>query len=114
MPVSEMIVICCGPPGVSTLTDPLSACLCFRKDSISEGVKRMSFDVIDPAVITAINNGEVRQENFIIASTGCNLKAPARKRPIAAVERRMNQDVTHPIFNYRLSYRRLFRCRPGC
>jgi CRISPR-associated protein Cas1 len=64
--------------------------------------------VADSAVITAINNGEVRQEDFIIASTGCNLKAPGRKRFIAAFERRMNQEVTHPIFNYRLSYRRLF------
>lgn len=64
--------------------------------------------VADSAVITAINNGEVRQEDFIVSSIGCNLKASGRKRFIAAFERRMNQEVIHPIFNYRLSYRRLF------
>ena len=64
--------------------------------------------VADSTVITAINNGEVKQEDFVITATGCNLKANGRKRFIAAFERRMNQEVTHPIFNYRLSYRRLF------
>jgi CRISPR/Cas system-associated endonuclease Cas1 len=29
------------------------------------------------------------------------------KRFIAAFERRLNQEVTHPLFGYRLSYRRL-------
>jgi len=64
--------------------------------------------VADSTVITAINNGEVKQEDFIVASTGCNLKASGRKRFISAFERRMSQEVTHPIFNYRISYRRLF------
>ena len=64
--------------------------------------------VADSAVIMAINNGEVKPEDFIVASTGCNLKATGRKRFIAAFERRMSQEVTHPVFNYRISYRRLF------
>jgi len=64
--------------------------------------------VADSAVITAINNGEVKPEDFIIAPTGCNLKPNGRKRFIAAFERRMNQEITHPIFRYRVSYRRLF------
>ncbi len=64
--------------------------------------------VADSAVLTAINNGEVRQDDFIVTSTGCNLKPAGRKRFIAAFERRMSQEVTHPIFNYRLNYRRLF------
>ncbi len=64
--------------------------------------------VADSAVITAINNGEVKQEDFIVTSTGCNLTASGRKRFIASFERRMGQEVTHPLFNYRISYRRLF------
>ncbi|MDO5675562.1 MAG: CRISPR-associated endonuclease Cas1 [bacterium] len=64
--------------------------------------------VADSTVITVINNGEIREEDFIVTATGCNLKASGRKRFIAAFERRMSQEVTHPIFNYRLSYRRLF------
>lgn len=64
--------------------------------------------VADSTVITAINNGEVRQADFIRSAAGCNLKAEARKRFIAAFERRLAQEVTHPIFKYRISYRRLF------
>lgn len=64
--------------------------------------------VADSTVITVINNGEVKQEDFIVAATGCNLKPGGRKRFIAAFERRMSQEVTHPVFNYRISYRRLF------
>ncbi len=64
--------------------------------------------VADSTVITVINNGEVRLDDFIVAATGCNLKPSGRKRFIAAFERRMSQEVTHPVFNYRISYRRLF------
>ncbi len=64
--------------------------------------------VADSTVITAINNGEVKQDDFIVSATGCNLKPGGRKRFIAAFERRMSQEVTHPVFNYRISYRRLF------
>ena len=64
--------------------------------------------VADSVVITAINNGEVKPEDFIVSATGCNLKPGGRKRFIAAFERRMSQEVTHPIFKYRVSYRRLF------
>jgi len=64
--------------------------------------------VADSAVIMAVNNGEVRPEDFVTTALGCNLKTPGRKRFIAAFERRMEQEVTHPIFKYRISYRRLF------
>ncbi len=64
--------------------------------------------VADSAVIMAVNNGEVRPEDFVTTAVGCNLKAPGRKRFIAAFERRMEQEITHPIFKYRVSYRRLF------
>lgn len=64
--------------------------------------------IADSTVITAINNGEVRQEDFIISVAGCNLKEAGRKRFIACFERRLGQEVTHPVFKYRISYRRLF------
>ena len=64
--------------------------------------------VADSAVITAINNGEVKREDFIATAAGCNLKPAGRKRFIAAFERRLGQEITHPVFNYRISYRRLF------
>jgi len=64
--------------------------------------------VADSAVLTAINNGEVRPTDFVRAAGGCNMSDSGRKRFIAVFERRMEQEVTHPIFRYRISYRRLF------
>lgn len=63
--------------------------------------------IADSTVLTAINNGEVRPENFIHAAGSCTLDDRGRKSFIAAFERRMSQEVTHPIFKYRISYRRL-------
>jgi len=64
--------------------------------------------VADSTVLTAINNGEVKTSDFIRSAAGCNLKADGRKSFIAAFERRLAQEITHPIFKYRISYRRLF------
>lgn len=61
----------------------------------------------DSSVITAINNGEVRPSDFISAAGSVALTADGRKRFIAAFERRMSHEVTHPVFGYRVSYRRL-------
>jgi CRISPR-associated protein Cas1 len=62
----------------------------------------------DSSVLTAINNGEVRPTDFVRAAGGCSMSDSGRKRFLAAFERRMEQEVSHPIFKYRLSYRRLF------
>ncbi|MDA8142117.1 MAG: CRISPR-associated endonuclease Cas1 [Desulfobacteraceae bacterium] len=64
--------------------------------------------VADSAVLMAINNGEIKADDFIRGAAGCALKPAGRKRFIAAFERRMAQEVTHPIFKYRIDYRRLF------
>lgn len=61
----------------------------------------------DSAVLTAINNGEVKVQDFISAMQAVTLTAAGRKRFIEAYERRMSQEITHPIFGYRISYRRV-------
>jgi CRISP-associated protein Cas1 len=63
--------------------------------------------IADSAVLTAVNNGEVQPGDFIHAAGGCAMVDSGRKKFIAAFERRMGQEVTHPVFGYRLSYRRL-------
>ncbi len=63
--------------------------------------------IADSTVITAVNNGEVRGTDFIRAAGSCALSDSGRKRFIAGFERRMGHEVTHPLFSYRLSYRRL-------
>jgi len=64
--------------------------------------------VADSTVIMAINNGEMRSNDFIRAAGGCAMTDSGRKRFIACFDRRMELEVTHPIFKYRISYRRLF------
>ncbi|WP_280554642.1 CRISPR-associated endonuclease Cas1 [Halomonas sp. 25-S5] len=61
----------------------------------------------DSAVLMAINNGEVRPSDFVSTGNAVNLSPDGRKRFIATFERRLAQEVTHPLFGYRLSYRRI-------
>lgn len=61
----------------------------------------------DSVVIQVINNGEVHPTDFVSAAGSVNLAPDGRKRFIAAFERRLSQEITHPLFGYRVSYRRL-------
>ena len=63
--------------------------------------------IADSAVLQAINNGEVRPSDFIAAAGAVALTPDGRKRFIAAFERRLSHEITHPLFGYRVSYRRL-------
>ena len=63
--------------------------------------------IADSTVIQAINNGEVRPTDFVQAAGSVNLTNDGRKRFIATFERRMALEITHPLFGYRVSYRRL-------
>ena len=64
--------------------------------------------IADSVVLQAINNGEIRPTDFISAAGSVALTDNGRKRFIAAFERRMGQEVTHPLFGYKVNYRRLF------
>ena len=64
--------------------------------------------IVDSSVITAINNGEIDRSDFIETPVGVNLTDKGRKRFIAIFERRLDQEVTHPLFGYAVEYRRLF------
>jgi CRISPR-associated protein Cas1 len=61
----------------------------------------------DSVVMTLINNGEVTAGQFLSRAGSVALTEPGRKSVIAAFERRMEHEVTHPIFGYRISYRRV-------
>lgn len=64
--------------------------------------------VADSSVLQAINNGEVRPSDFLSAAGSVALTEDGRKRFIATFERRLSQEITHPLFGYKVSYRRLF------
>lgn len=63
--------------------------------------------IADSVVLTAINNGIVGTADFTTLAKACSMNEPARKRMIEAYERRMDQTVTHPMFGYAVSYRRI-------
>ncbi len=63
--------------------------------------------IAESVVLSAINNRMVCPEHFIEAGRGVSLTAPGRKSLFRAYEQRMDQLVTHPLFDYRVSYRRL-------
>jgi CRISPR-associated protein Cas1 len=63
--------------------------------------------IADSVVLSAINNRMVYPEHFYEAGRGVSLTDPGRKALFRAYEQRMDQLVTHPLFDYRVSYRRL-------
>lgn len=63
--------------------------------------------VADSVVFTAINTGVVGPGDFLRRGPAVALTSPGRKRFIQAYERRMDALVTHPVFGYQLSYRRV-------
>ena len=63
--------------------------------------------IADSVVLTLINNEEVSPSSFICRAGSVALTDPGRKSVIAAYERRMETEITHPIFGYKASYRRI-------
>jgi CRISPR-associated protein Cas1 len=63
--------------------------------------------IADSVVITLINNAEVKQDDFIIRAGAATMTPEARKKLLAGYERRLDATVTHPLFGYSISYRRI-------
>ena len=63
--------------------------------------------VADSVVLQVINNGEVRPTDFKAAAGSVALTSGGRRKFIGAFERRLDHEVVHPLFGYRVSYRRL-------
>jgi CRISPR-associated endonuclease Cas1/CRISPR-associated protein Cas4 len=61
----------------------------------------------DSAVLTAVNTGVVGADDFERHHVGCSLKDGARKQFIRVFERRLAEEITHPAFGTRMSYRRI-------
>lgn len=65
--------------------------------------------IVDSAVITAVNTGMVSARSFQRSQAGCLLIDTGRKAFIRAYEARLDQLVTHPVFDYRCSWRSIIR-----
>ena len=62
--------------------------------------------IADSVVITLINTRQITPGDFEQAHGGWYLKSNARKKFYAAYETRKNETLTHPVFKYKLSFRR--------
>ena len=62
--------------------------------------------IAESAVLTAINNRYVMPRDFVTAGRAVNLSPAGRKQFFQCFEQRMNTLVTHPVFDYKVSYRR--------
>ncbi|MGH9182808.1 MAG: CRISPR-associated endonuclease Cas4g/Cas1g [Acidimicrobiales bacterium] len=69
--------------------------------------------IAESVVVNLINNGEVTTGDFIVRAGGVALTQAGRRAVIAAYERRMAAELRHPVFGYRVSYRRALevQCR---
>ncbi|MCC6930374.1 MAG: CRISPR-associated endonuclease Cas1 [Gemmatimonadaceae bacterium] len=61
----------------------------------------------DSVTLNVFNQGEVVEKDFVRRARGVALSPTGRRAVISAYERRMNQTVTHPMFGYVVSYRRV-------
>lgn len=63
--------------------------------------------IAESAVLTAINNRMITPGHFVRAGEAVNLTPHGRKAFFYAYEQRMNALITHPVFDYKVSYRRV-------
>ena len=63
--------------------------------------------VVDSAVVTAVNTRMVTPRDFVKVGESVALRPEGRKAFYRAYELRMDSLVTHPLFEYRVSYRRM-------
>ncbi len=62
--------------------------------------------IADSVALSLINTGEIHADDFLQRINAVALTDRGRKTVIAAYERRMDTLIQHPVFGYRLSYRR--------
>ncbi len=63
--------------------------------------------IADSVAIAAFNRGELTDGHFLRTAAGCMLTDAGRKAFFGVYGRRMETEVRHPVFDYRLSYRRM-------
>lgn len=63
--------------------------------------------IADSAVLNAVNTRMVTMHDFVRAGNAVSLTPSGRKAFFRAYEQRMDTLVTHPVFGYRINYRRV-------
>ncbi len=63
--------------------------------------------IADATMLSLFNRGELAARDFIRTGIGVSIAPEAKKKIIAGYEQRINTEIKHPIFGYRVSYRRI-------
>jgi CRISPR-associated protein Cas1 len=63
--------------------------------------------IADSTAITLLNNEELSAGDFLKSRAGVTLTANGKKTVVSGYERRMEMEIVHPIFGYKISYRRV-------
>lgn len=63
--------------------------------------------IAESTMLQLVNNGEVGERDFVARAGGVALTAAGRRSVIAAYERRLDHEIRHPVFGYRITYRRV-------
>ncbi|MCX6680775.1 MAG: CRISPR-associated endonuclease Cas1 [Methanothrix sp.] len=63
--------------------------------------------IADSVAINLFNNEELSKKDFIQTRAGVSLTSNGKKAVVAGYERRMETEIVHPIFGYKVSYRRV-------
>lgn len=62
--------------------------------------------IVDSVVLTLLNNRMLTQDDFHVELGAYRLKKEPRKLFLTSFEERLNEEITHPVFGYRVKYRR--------
>jgi CRISPR-associated endonuclease Cas1 len=63
--------------------------------------------VVDSVVLRLVRRGDVQPDDFVGAEQAVAMEKPAKRALVREYERRMETTVTHPVFGYDISYRRI-------
>jgi len=63
--------------------------------------------IADSVAFKLFNKKELMDEDFIKTGIGISLTAEAKRKVVSGYEQRMQTEIVHPIFGYKVSYRRV-------
>jgi CRISPR-associated protein Cas1 len=63
--------------------------------------------IADSVAINLFNNEEISKKDFIKTRGAVSLTSNGKKAVVAGYERRMETEIVHPVFGYKVSYRRV-------
>jgi CRISPR-associated protein Cas1 len=70
--------------------------------------------VADNVVLAVLNNREVQRSDFTESLGAFRLSDGGRKAFLTAFERKLSDEFTHPVFEYKCTYRRAIELQGCC